>query len=288
MKIHELIHQAARDLEAGGFPTPRLDAEVLLAHCLERDRLYLYTNAGLRLPATEARRFLRLVSRRRQGEPVAYITGRKEFWSAVFEVDRRVLIPRPETEILVEECLKVLDAADSGDPRILDLGTGSGAIGVTLAAERKNARVVATDISPEALAVARQNARRCKVETRMAFLAGNLFAPLSGKFDMIVSNPPYISEAEHADLPADVKRYEPPLALKAGPDGMDFHREIISKSGGYLKAGGWLLLEIGAGQKEGAEALFRQAGAFDETRFRRDYAGWNRVAAARKKRHSHG
>ena len=227
MKIRELIHQAARDLEAGGFPTPRLDAEVLLAHCLERGRLYLYTNADLRLPETEARRFLRLVSRRRQCEPVAYITGRKEFWSAVFEVDRRVLIPRPETEILVEECLKV-------------------------------------------------------------FLAGNLFAPLSGKFDMIVSNPPYISEAEHADLPADVKRYEPPLALKAGPDGMDFHREIISKSGGYLKAGGWLLLEIGAGQKEGAEALFRQAGAFDETRFRRDYAGWNRVAAARKKRHSHG
>ena len=288
MKIRELIHQAARDLEAVGCRTPRLDAEVLLAHCLGSDRLHLYTNADTRLPETDIERFLRFASRRRQGEPVAYIIGRKEFWSAVFEVDRRVLIPRPETEILVEECLKVLDAADSGDPRILDLGTGSGAIGVTLAAERKNARVVATDISPEALAVARQNARRCKVETRMAFLAGNLFAPLSGKFDMIASNPPYISEAEYQDLPADVKRYEPSLALRAGPDGMDFHRAIIMQSHGYLKSGGWLMLEIGSGQKERIEALLHQAGIFDEIRFRRDYAGWNRVAAGRKKQHSHG
>ena len=288
MKIRELIHQAARDLEAGGFPTPRLDAEVLLAHCLGSDRLHLYTNADTRLPETDIERFLRFASRRRQGEPVAYIIGRKEFWSAVFEVDRRVLIPRPETEILVEECLKVLDTAHLGHARILDLGTGSGAIGVTLAAELENAHVFATDISPEALAVALRNARRSGVENRMAFLAGNLFAPLSGKFDMIASNPPYISEAEYQDLPADVKRYEPSLALRAGPDGMDFHRAIIMQSHGYLKSGGWLMLEIGSGQKERIEALLHQAGIFDEIRFRRDYAGWNRVAAGRKKQHSHG
>lgn len=288
MKIRELINRAARNLEAGGCRTPRLDAEVLLAHCLGSDRLQLYTNADTRLPEADVQRFLQLALRRRQGEPVAYLIGRKEFWSAVFEVNRRVLIPRPETEILVEECLKVLDTADSGHARILDLGTGSGAIGVTLAAELKNARVFATDISPEALAVALRNARRSGVENRMAFLAGNLFAPLSGKFDMIVSNPPYISEAEFEGLPADVKRYEPSLALRAGPDGMDFHREIILQSDGYLKSGGWLMLEIGSGQKEKTEALFRQAGVFDEIRFRRDYAGWNRVAAARKKQHSHG
>ncbi len=288
MKIRELIKRAVRDLETAGCRTPRLDAEVLLAHCLGRDRLHLYTNADTCLPETEVQRFLQVVSRRRQGEPIAYIIGRKEFWSAVFEVNRRVLIPRPETEILVEECLKVLDTVDSGHTRILDLGTGSGAIGVTLAAELKNARVFATDISAEAVAVAVRNARRAGVENRMAFLAGNLFAPLSGKFDMIVSNPPYISEAEYEDLPADVKWYEPSCALRAGPDGMDFHREIIFKSDGYLKSGGWLMLEIGSGQKEATETLFRQAGGFEAIRFRRDYAGRNRVAAARKKQRSHG
>jgi release factor glutamine methyltransferase len=287
MKIREFINRIARDLEAGGCASPRLDEEVLLAHCLGKDRLYLFTNADRRLPETDVQRFLQLASRRRQGEPVAYIIGRKEFWSGVFEVNRRVLIPRPETEILVEECLKVHAAANSGHARILELGTGSGAIGVTLAAELKDVFVAATDISPEAVAVARRNARRCGVENRMAFLAGNLFAPLSGKFDMIVSNPPYISEREYEDLPADVKLYEPSLALKAGPDGMDFHREIILQSDGHLKAGGWLMLEIGSGQKEETEALFRQAGLFDEIRFRRDYAGWYRVAAARKK-HFHG
>lgn len=287
MKIREFINRIARDLEAGGCASPRLDAEVLLAHCLGKDRLYLFTNAHMRLPETDVQRFLQLASRRRQGEPVAYIIGRKEFWSGVFEVNRRVLIPRPETEILVEECLKVHAAANSGHARILELGTGSGAIGVTLAAELKDVFVAATDISPEAVAVARRNARRCGVENRMAFLAGNLFAPLSGKFDMIVSNPPYISEREYEDLPADVKLYEPSLALRAGPDGMDFHREIILQSDGHLKAGGWLMLEIGSGQKEETEALFRQIGLFDEIRFRRDYAGWYRVAAARKK-HFHG
>jgi release factor glutamine methyltransferase len=288
MRLLELINRTAREFGAGGGATPRLDAEVLLAHCLGKDRLYLYTNADKRLPEADVQRFLQFASRRRQGEPVAYILGRKEFWSAVFEVNRRVLIPRPETEILVEECLKVQAAMNAGDARILELGTGSGAIAVTLAEELKNASLVATDISPEAVAVAQRNARRCGVENRVAFLAGNLFAPLSGKFDMIVSNPPYISEAEYEDLPEDVRLFEPALALKAGPDGMAFHREIIFQSDGYLKAGGWLMLEIGSGQKEGIETLFHRAGSFDEARFRRDYAGWNRVAAARKKLHSHG
>ena len=283
MKIQELINRTTLDFEARGRFSPRLDAEILLAHCLKKDRLYLYMNPDLSLAESDVCHFMQLASRRQRGEPVAYILGRKEFWSVVFEVNHQVLIPRPETELLVEECLKIHALSNSGHFRILELGTGSGVISVILSLELKNASLVATDISQEAMDVARRNAWQYGGENRITFLVGNLFDPVSGKFDMIVSNPPYISEEEFEYLPVDVRMYEPPSALIAGPDGMAFHREIVHKSVDYLKAGGWLFLEIGSGQKERVEMLLRAANSFEEIRFRRDYAGFDRVVAARKK-----
>jgi release factor glutamine methyltransferase len=282
VNIRDIIIRTARDFEAQGLASPRLDTEVLLAHVLQTDRLYLFSNPDRRLTEAEAAAFRDLAVRRCQGEPVAYLLGRKEFWSLVLEVNARVLIPRPDTEILVEEVLRVCTACVFENPAILDLGTGSGAIAVALAAELPQARIMATDLSPDAIALARRNARRHGVEQRMMFLAGDLFAPLSGKFDIIASNPPYISEVDFRRLPTGVRDYEPSMSLLAGPEGMAFHERIIAGSADALKTGGWLCLEIGASQREQVEALLRQRCCFDEICFRRDYAGFDRVAMARR------
>jgi release factor glutamine methyltransferase len=198
-------------------------------------------------------------------------------------VNEQVLIPRPDTECLVEEVLKAGSAVVSGDLRILDLGTGSGAIGVALAWELPNAHVVATDISPAAVDVARRNARNHGVEHRMTFLVGDLFTPLSSKFDIIVSNPPYISTAMFETLPMGVRGYEPASALLAGPAGTVFHEQIIAECDVYLNEGGWLFLEIGSEQRERIEEILVAADLFEEILFRRDDAGMDRVAAAKRK-----
>jgi release factor glutamine methyltransferase len=284
--LTDCIHQAARDFGVQGLASPRLDAEVLLAHILNVDRLYLYRNPEEPLTQEAASAFQSLIARRSQGEPVAYLLNRKEFWSLIFEVNEHVLIPRPDTECLVEEVLKVCSVAATGNLRILDLGTGSGAIGVALAWELRHAHVVATDISPGALNVARRNAGRHGVEKRMTFLAGDLFAPLSEKFDIIVSNPPYIRTTAFQALPPDVRGYEPAAALLAGTDGTVFHERIIAGCSEYLNEGGWLFLEIGPEQHQRVEALLAAAAIFEESHFRRDYAGLDRVAAAKRKQAS--
>jgi release factor glutamine methyltransferase len=282
MDIRTILHRTARELTASGSPSPRLDAEVLLMHFLKVDRLQLCMHPEREVSEAEIAGFALWVERRRRGEPVAYITGEKEFWSLRFVVNREVLIPRPETECLVEEVLNCRDR-EARNLRILDIGTGSGAIGVVLAVEIPSARVIATDISPEALKVARRNAENHAVADRMEFLQGDLFAAASGSFDFIVSNPPYIPDDAYPLLPEGIREFEPREALIAGPDGVDFHRGIIREAAHRLKGGGGIFLEIGEGQRELVEMLFRTEGCYDEIRFRKDYGGTERVAAARKR-----
>ena len=280
--IRTILRRTTRDLTASGSPSPRLDAEVLLIHLLKTDRLQLCAHPEKILTEAEAAGYDRWVERRCQGEPVAYIVGEKEFWSLRFEVNREVLIPRPETECLIEEVLE-RSAPQSADPRIIDIGTGSGAIGVALAAEIPAARVVATDISSGALEVARRNALRNGVAGRIEFLQGELYAAPTGVFDIVVSNPPYIPDAAYPLLPAGIRAFEPRQALIAGPDGTAFHRRIIREGAHRLKAGGWIFLEIGEGQRGLVEALFIETGVYEEIRFRMDYGGIERVAIARRK-----
>ena len=280
--IRTILQRAARDLNGSGSPSPRLDAEVLLMRFLGMDRLQLSMQPERELSQEEAAGFARWVERRSLGEPVAYILGDKEFWSLRFEVSRKVLIPRPETECLVEEVLRIYRPPGEG-LRVLDIGTGSGAIGVVLARELPAARVAATDISPGALAVARRNALFHGVADRMEFFQGDLFAALSGDFDIICSNPPYIQEDVYDLLPAGIRNFEPPGALIAGPDGVAFHRKIIREGAHRLKAGGRIFLEIGEGQRDRVATLFREAGVYEEIGFRKDYGGIDRVASARKK-----
>lgn len=280
--IRAALRRAARDLNGSGSPSPRLDAEVLLMRFLRMDRLQLCMQSERELTQEEAAGFARWVERRSLGEPVAYILGDKEFWSLRFEVGREVLIPRPETECLIEEVLRFYRPPGEG-LRVLDIGTGSGAIGVVLARELPSARVVATDISPGALAVASRNALAHGVAGRMEFLQGDLFAAVSGDLDIICSNPPYIPESVYDLLPAGIRNFEPRGALIAGPDGLDFHRRIIQEGGHRLKAGGRIFLEIGEGQRDRVEALFLDCGGYDDISFRKDYGGIDRVASARKK-----
>jgi release factor glutamine methyltransferase len=249
---------------------------------LKKDRTRFHIDREQSLTENNYQEFWRCIERRRRGEPVAYIVGKKEFWSLPFEVNSHVLIPRPETEILVEEVLKVCSGMKTGNLRILEIGTGSGAISVSLAHELKNAQIVATDISQEAIKVASRNAQINDVANQISFLSGNLFEPVSGKFDIIVSNPPYISKEEYDRLPTGVRDFEPELALLSGADGTAFHREIINAGGIHLKPGGWSFIEIGAGQKKMVENMLNESNLYDNIAFRDDYAGIKRVAIARR------
>lgn len=280
--IRTLLHRSTRELADGGSPSPRLDAEVLLMNFLKTDRLQLFMHPERELTEEECAGYSRWIERRRRGEPVAYITGKKEFWSLLFEVSRHVLIPRPETECLIEEVLQCY-GRDSGDLRIIDIGTGSGAIGIVLAGELPSALVTSTDISPGALEVARRNAGRHGVAGRMEFIEGDLFASAAGEFDVIVSNPPYIPEGSYPLLPEGIRAFEPREALVAGPDGVAFHRKIIGQGAGRLKPGGRIFLEIGEGQKGAVETLFQEEGLYDSIGIRADYGGIDRVAMARRK-----
>jgi release factor glutamine methyltransferase len=280
--IRTALRCAARDLDGSGSPSPRLDAEVLLMRFLGIDRLQLCMQQERELPEEEAAGFARWVERRSLGEPVAYILGEKEFWSLRFEVGREVLIPRPETECLIEEVLRCYRPPGE-DLRVLDIGTGSGAIGVVLARELPAARVVATDISAGALAIAGRNAMAQGVAGRMEFFQGDLFAAVSGNFDIICSNPPYIPDDVYDILPAGIRNFEPPGALIAGPDGLDFHRKIIREGVHRLKAGGRIFLEIGEGQRDRVEVLFREQGGYRDIDCRKDYGGIDRVASASRK-----
>ena len=283
MTVHDIINEATNDFEAVGIPSARLDAEVLLSFSLGCDHLEFYKNPDMTISETKLSAFRNLISRRSQWEPVAYITGRKEFWTFVLEVNSSVLIPRPDTEIIVEEALNLCRKMDSSEIKILDIGTGSGAIAIALASEITGAKVVATDISSPALNLAQKNAAALGLKEKIDFRQGDLFEPLDDIFDIIVCNPPYIAADEYEKLPAGIKDYEPREALLAGKSGLEFYEKLIYQAAGFLKKNGWLLLEIGAKQEAGVRGIMEAAGFYDSIEMRRDYAGLPRVMKARRK-----
>lgn len=274
--IQKLLTDAARQL-AEVSESPRLDAEVLLAAALRRSRSYLHAWPEQVPEPEQATRFATWLDRRKAGEPVAYLVGRREFWSLDLEVTPDTLIPRPETELLVELALKRLPLDDS--VRAADLGTGSGAIVLALARERPQAWFVASDHSPAPLTVAQRNARRLKV-TNIEFREGDWCAPLAGEhFALIAANPPYIATTDPC-WQEGALRFEPPAALVAGVDGLDALRTIIAQAPNCLKPDGWLVLEHGYDQGETVPALLRERG-FIEVSDHQDAAGCPRTACGR-------
>lgn len=272
--LSELLADAARRLTAIS-ETPRLDAEVLLAEALERPRSYLHAWPERTPEPEQSARFTAWLERRCKGEPIAYLLGRREFWSLELEVSPDTLIPRPETELLVELALARLPA--DRPVAIADLGTGSGAIALALAVERPLARIVATDRSPVALTVARRNARRLGIR-HIEFREGDWCAPLGDeRFDLIAANPPYVAAADPRWRQGEL-RFEPAAALVSGADGLDALRAIIAQAPDCLKPGGWLLLEHGYDQGETVPALLRERG-FDAACDHRDAAGLSRASA---------
>jgi release factor glutamine methyltransferase len=248
------------------------------------NRTVLYAYPERTISKQEQKDFSFLVKRRLRREPVAYILGIKEFWSLSFEVTSDVLIPRPATEVLVEETLDVArDQFTGRNPDILEIGTGSGAISIAIASELQNVRIKATDISPSALSVAGCNAMRHGVSDSVIFLEGNLFEPVSGEFDIIVSNPPYIPADVLNDLPPEV-RYEPASALLGGSEGTEYHHGIITEGKDFLRPGGYLIMEIGDGQRTAVEDILLADDSYENICFRKDYEGIYRVVRAMKKR----
>jgi release factor glutamine methyltransferase len=264
-----------------GLGTPRLDAELLVAHVLSLPRLQLYVQFERVLTPEELAALRDMIKRRQAGESIAYLTGRKEFWKFELAVDARVLVPRPDTETLVEEALARLGEPGEVPARIADVGTGSGALAITLAKVRAAAAVVfAADISAGALDVARANAER--LGAAVTFVEGDLGAPLAAHapFTLIVANLPYIPSGELASLPAEV-RGEPTLALDGGADGLDLVRRLVAEATDLLAPRGVLALEIGAGQAASTRALL-EAAAFTDVQTRNDLAGVERVVSGMK------
>lgn len=278
MRVEEILKKGTAVLKAAGITSPRVDAEVLLSFVLNCERLALYREPQREVAVGEAARFEELVARRAAGEPVAYLTGEKEFMGLRFAVTPAVLIPRPETELLVETAVTLLRGAAA--PVVADVGTGSGAVAVSLAVLLPAVRVFAVDISTAALAVARKNARRHQVSERVVFLKGDLLEPFAGNesfFDLIAANLPYVPSKEVARLPRPVRR-EPVLALDGGADGLALYRRLVSQARSLLKPGGYLLFEIGSGQ--GAAALGLLPPAW-EANVVQDLAGRDRLVVAR-------
>ena len=261
MTLAERVSEAGRRLAAAGIDArdAAFDAEVLARRALGWGRATYLARWREPAPPTFGDRFERLIARRCRREPVARITGRREFWGLDIEVTPAVLVPRPESELLVETALARL-----GDRTarwaVADVGTGSGCLAIALARELPRARVAATDISPEALAVAQRNAARHGAADRVTFHQADLLDGLPGPFDLIVSNPPYVPDAVIDTLAPEVSRHEPAAALRGGPDGLDTARRLVAAAAGRLRAGGWLVMEIGAGQSGDAADLARGAG----------------------------
>jgi release factor glutamine methyltransferase len=276
--IGAVLQWAADDFRARGIESPRLDAELLLAHALETTRIQLIVDAKRPLSSDELTRLRELVKRRRAREPIAYILGTREFWGRLFRVDARVLVPRPDTETLVEAALARTRGV-SLSMRALDLCTGSGCVAVSMARDRPTSRVYAVDVSEDALAVARENAARLGAY-RVAFRRGDLYAPLDAdaRFDVVTANPPYVPTGELTTLQADVRDFEPRVALDGGADGLAVVRRVIAGAPAHLVEGGVLAVEVGAGEARAAAALLATAG-FCDVEVHRDYARIERVVS---------
>jgi release factor glutamine methyltransferase len=269
LKLGDALVEAVEELEASGVDTPRLDAELMLASVLGTDRAALHADPQRTLAPEAAHAFSEMIRRRVRREPVAYILGRAHFRELDLAVDHRVLIPRPETELLVE-------LADDGQ-RVLDVGTGSGAVALAIAQERKSVRVTGIDSSPDAIDVARANADRAGLEVE--FMIADLI--VGGPYDLIVSNPPYVRDSEWAGLAPEITLYEPEDALLGGPDGLDVIRRLVPAAAEVLSRGGMLGIEVGQGQSKAVEALFERSG-LRGVETQRDLAGIPRVVKGRR------
>ena len=264
----------------------RSEAEILLAHTLKTRRIDLYLNHDQPLCEDELKRFKSLIKRRVDGEPVAYITGTREFWSLALAVNPSVLIPRPETECLVEAVLPFLDDQSGLPKRVLEMGVGSGAITIALAHEHPEHRYVAMDRSATAVQTARQNARTHKVDHRIDWFCGNWDAALvpdRQTFDLIVSNPPYIRSNDMNGLQPEIRNHEPRMALDGSGDGLRCIRHIIESAHRYLRTGGLIALEMGYDQKKDVQSIAGEAGQYGPPQMVKDYSGNDRVAVMVKK-----
>lgn len=282
--IAQLLASMQTFLTSRHVDSARLDAEVLLSHVLQVDRIYLYTHFDKPITSDERDILRACIKRRAMHEPIAYICGHKEFYSRAFKVTHDVLIPRPETEHVVESVLGWVGTRIDAPLRVLDVGTGSGALAITLAKELPNALVFATDISDSALAIARDNAQTHGVLERMHFAQGDLFAALDAAgapFDIIVSNPPYIAQAIAQTLPEDVVRYEPATALFGGHDGLSILRRLCAEVHRYAAAQSCLAIEIGFDQADAVRALLR-GDAWGHTDVVFDLQGHPRVVVAKR------
>lgn len=280
MTFRQLIGGAETTLLGGPHPDrARLDAERLLLYLLRKDKAWLLANGDGTPSFDDSGEYAGLIQRRLAGEPIQYITGEAEFFGIPFRITPDVLIPRPETEHLVEAALKL--TPPSSQRRILDVGTGSGAIAIAIARNRPSCQITATDLSAGAINLARANAGRAGVDERIRFLRGDLFTPVTGeRFDIVVSNPPYVPLRDRNSLSVEVREFEPQSALFAGEDGLDLYRRLIPEAVPFLEPNGWLLLEIGYGQQPAIEELLQTSG-YTGVDFIPDYQAIPRVAIAR-------
>ena len=283
-RVVDLLDWTVGYFQQHGIPNPRLDAEVLLGHLLEKSRLQLYLHFEMPVFQEHLTPFRELIKKRIAHTPVSYLTNLKEFMSLDFYVDERVLIPRPETEQLVET---ILTTKTENFQRLLELGTGSGVIATSLAVQQPEWKIVATDISEPALAVARRNAETHACTAQIEFLSGDLFQPIEAintngdpRFDWIVCNPPYIKNTERDTLSPDVRDYEPEIALFAGDDGLAVIRRLIAEAPKYLAPSGKLILEIGATQADAVRTLLEAESAYTTYQLFKDYAEKERIVLA--------
>ncbi|TDP91741.1 release factor glutamine methyltransferase [Halanaerobium saccharolyticum] len=281
MNIKELLNRSDQFLAEKGIESSRLDAEVLMADLLDMERINLYVKYDYPLKSNEIDTYREMIKKRAQRLPVAYITEKKEFMSLEFMVKEGVLIPRPETENLVETVIEYCREQEIENPQIIDVGTGSGAIAVSLAHYLDDAKVVGVDLSPEAIKVARQNMEKHELSERMSILKSDLLSEFIKReikgIDIVVSNPPYISEAEMEDLAPEVKK-EPKTALKAGEDGLEYYRRLIPEAEKVLKNEGRIFLEIGYQQAEAVTDLFGEK--WTEVEVEKDYSKNDRIVSA--------
>ncbi|QUH24984.1 peptide chain release factor N(5)-glutamine methyltransferase [Serpentinicella alkaliphila] len=288
MNISQLLKEAREQFEKLQLPTPQLDAEVLLCYFLNKDRSYVHIYPEKEISREICRKFWEAVDKRKNRMPIQYIVNYQQFMGLDFYVDERVLIPRGDTEILVEEVIEIYNKEKANEEvDILDIGTGSGAITISLAKYINKAQVYSVDISEKALEIAKINALNNGVSDRIEFLLGSMFEPLNNKgleksFDYIVSNPPYIPSKDVLELDEQVKSYEPKLALDGGEDGLDFYRSIIETAPNYLKNGAWLIFEIGYNQGQDLVNLMREKD-FSDISVIKDLAGLDRVVKGKYK-----
>lgn len=282
----KLLDWSVECLTKAGVNSPRLEAEILLAKAIRSRRLDVFLEPNRVVNLQELCEQQSFVKRRIAREPISYIIGCREFWSLDFKVTPEVLVPRPETEILLEQLMAIhSDRADKEIVRILDVGTGSGNIAVVAAKEIPDCRVTAVDISPSALAIAQENSRSHRVAEQIQFILGDLFENVTGQFDYILSNPPYIPLRDLEMLMPDVRDYEPRTALNGGLDGLDYYKRIIPGAWDHLKDNGVLIMEIGMDQAMDIRYLIESYGKYVETQVIRDYSGRDRVLITHKRIH---